>query len=140
MKKGTNTIFFIPKIRVLKHKKVTYIRILCAIRLKKSETHQVQITAGENLVEFYSINSTPTAAIETIKMHWNSVISIEGAKYCTIDLKNFFLQAKLKDFKYIRILFNIILPNFIVQYNLGILVHTDRYVYAEVRGGIYSSL
>ena len=67
--KGKDTIFFIPKSKVPKHKKVTYTRIVSAIRPQKSEKHRVRLTIGSNLISYAGTTSTPTAAITTIKAH-----------------------------------------------------------------------
>ena len=56
-------------------KTATYIRTVYAIRRYKTETHRVHITAGGNRVFYVGEKSTPIVSIETIKMHWNSVIS-----------------------------------------------------------------
>ena len=41
------------------------------------------------------------------------------------------------EYEYIKIQLSITLLAFIEQYNLTELVHTDDYVYTEVRGGMY---
>ena len=89
------------------------------------------------MVIYEGVTSTLTASLETIKLHWNSVISTKGAKYCTIDLKDFFLQANLTEHEYIRIPLDIIPQDFIEQYNLKSLVYADDFACAEVRGGMH---
>ena len=97
--KGRNTIFFISRSKVPPNKQVTYTRIVCAIRPQKTETHRVRLIAGGNLISYDGITSTPTAAITTIKDHWNLVISTKGARYATLDIKDFYLNSQLKDYK-----------------------------------------
>jgi len=133
--KGNNTLYFIKNIP--KGKKVTYARIVCSIRPQKTETHRVRLTAGGNLVNYKGDPSTPTCSIETIKMHWNSVLSTPGAKYCTIDLKDFFLMATLDDSEYLRIHISLIPISFREAYKLDEIVDEKGYVYCEIRGGMY---
>jgi hypothetical protein len=45
----------------------------------------------------------PTAGLETAKLHWNSVVSTAMAKYMCIDLKNFYLTARLEYYEYMTI-------------------------------------
>jgi len=120
-----------------RNKRATYVRIVCAIRPNKTEKYRVRLTAGGNLVHYDGEKNTPTVSLETIKIHWNSVISTKGAKYCTIDLNDFFLIAALLEYEYIKIPISLFPPGFIVQYNLNEIVHSDGYVYAEVCGGMY---
>ncbi len=62
----------------------------------------------------------PTAGLETAKLHWNSVVSTAMAGYMFIDLKNFFLTAKLEYYKYMTIPLTYF-PTWIVkQYNLNL--------------------
>jgi len=62
-------LFFIPRNKVPKHKKVTYARIVCSIHPKKTEIHRVRLTAGGNLISYKGTTSTPIASITTIKAH-----------------------------------------------------------------------
>ena len=68
---GRNTFYFIAKDKVPRDKRVTYARLVCAIRPQKKETHRVRLTAGGNLVDYPGNTSAPTAGIVTIKTHWN---------------------------------------------------------------------
>ena len=135
--KGNNTFFFTPKKQMPNNKTATYIRTVCAIRPHKTETHRVRITAGGNRVFYAGEKSTPIASIETIKMHWNSVISTKNAKYMTIDLKDFYLKLKLLEYEYIKIKLSTIPPEFAQKYNLHDIVDSSGYVHAEVRGGMH---
>jgi hypothetical protein len=69
-------------------------------------------------------------------MHWNSVISTPTSRYCTIDIKDFYLNSKLEEYEYMRLPVDLI-PNEIMDlYNLHDLV-CDGFIYIEVRGGMY---
>ena len=45
----------------------------------------------------------PTAGLETTKLHWNSAVSTALAKCMCIDIKNFYLMAKLEYSEYMTI-------------------------------------
>ena len=101
--KGNNSLFFIPKSKVPRGKKVTYARIVYCIHPKKTETHRVRITAGGNIVNCKGDPNNTMYSIEAIKMHSNSTLSIPGEKCCTADLKDFFLMAALEENEHLRI-------------------------------------
>ena len=42
--KGTNTAMFIPKSKVLKEKKVTYVKIVCKVKTEKEEKERTRLT------------------------------------------------------------------------------------------------
>jgi hypothetical protein len=74
------------------------------------------------------------------KMHFNSVISdaSRGARYCTCDLKDFFLQSVMKIFQYIRIHRRYVPEEVIAEYSLT-PEHFDSKgcLYVEIRKGMY---
>ena len=79
MPRGLNTIFFIPHAKP-KHKKATYVQIVCANRPQKSETKRVCWKAGGNHIEYAGNLAIPTANIITVKIHNNSTISTHKHK------------------------------------------------------------
>ena len=113
--KGKNTFFFIPRNKVPKYKKVTYARIVCSIRPQKTEIHRVRLNAGGNLISYKGTTSTPTVAITTIKAHWNSVISTKDVKYTPLDIKDFYLNSQLKDYKYMKMHISLFLSDFVLE-------------------------
>jgi hypothetical protein len=94
--KGTNTIFFITKDKVPDGRTVTYARVVCTVRPEKEEINRTRITAGGNLITDYPGDvSTETAGLETVKIHWNSVLSTPGAKWMGMDISNMYLNTPL---------------------------------------------
>jgi hypothetical protein len=57
---------------------------------------------GGNLINVPGDCGTPTVDMVTAKLHLNSVISTKGASYCTIDLKDFYLNTPLVRTEYMR--------------------------------------
>ncbi len=56
--------------------------------------------------------------INTAELHWNSVVSTEDARYMCLDIKNFYLTAALKYYKYVGIPLLYFLAWAIEQYKL----------------------
>jgi hypothetical protein len=90
---GTNAIFVMThdaiKLVSKKGKKFTYGNPVVNYRPQKDDPHYIRITAGGNLIMYNSSPSIRTADLDTVKLHWNSVISTPGAKYMCLDVKIF---------------------------------------------------
>ncbi len=65
-------------------------------RPQKEDPHRIRKTAGGNLINHPGELTTRTADITTSKLHWNSVLSTQKAKYMCLDLKSFYLSAPLE--------------------------------------------
>jgi hypothetical protein len=61
---------------------------------------------------------TRTADIRTSKLHWNSVLGTQQAKYMCLDLKNFYLSAPLDRCKYMRTPISMLPAWIVAQYDL----------------------
>ncbi len=136
MPTGTNTLWFIPQSKVPKHKKPTYIRVVCADRPEKTNPRRVRWTAGGDRVDYPGNKTTKTADLTTAKIMFNSVISTPNGRFITIDLKDFYLCSDLHDYEYVRIPVHLLPDSIIELYNLKPLI-VNGYVYAEVRKGMY---
>jgi hypothetical protein len=121
---------------VPKGKIFTYGRFVVDTCPNKSETHQVRLTVGGNLVQYPGDVSTRSADLTTAKCLWNSTISTEGATYMCLDVKNFYLGTPMYSFENMLISIKLIPQEIIVQYNLLPLV-SDGHVYIEVKTGMY---
>jgi hypothetical protein len=103
---GMDTIFFIPKDKVLqaRAKDITYGLITCLIRPEKTdEPNQTRLVAGGDRVSYPFDAGTPTANLLTIKLLINSVISTPGARFFTMDIKNFYLCTPMTRYEYMRL-------------------------------------
>ena len=67
-------------------------------------------------------------------MHLNSVISTEGAKHMTMDLKDFSLKFYLLECEHVKIKLSTTPSDFAAQCDSHNLVDKSGHVYAEVRG------
>ena len=77
----------------------TYANIVIDFRLQKEDPHRIQITAGGNLINHPGELTTRTADITTSKLHWNSVLSTQKAKYviklpCSIYIMLYFQKGR----------------------------------------------
>jgi hypothetical protein len=71
---------------------VTYGLITCLIRPKKiDKLNMMRLVAGGDRVHYPYNAGTPTANLLTVKLLINSVILTPGARFFTMDIKNFYL-------------------------------------------------
>ena len=139
---GKDVLEWIKRSEVPKGKKVTYPRTTIADRPEKEmgggERFRTRITAGGNLLDYHGSTYTPGASIETVKLHWNSVLSSPGYKYCTGDISNMYLESLLPpgDEEYVKYRYQDIPPRIIAAYNLDAIVH-DGYCYARIKKAWY---
>ena len=97
----------------------------------------MRCTLGGNLIQYPGDKSTPTASIPVIKLLIiNSVLSTPGAKFCSVDIKDFYLQSTLPEAEYISVPFRLIPPDIISDYKLKSKVSNGN-VYARVNKGMY---
>ncbi len=137
--KGTNAMFIMAhdKIRhALAAKKFfTYANPVVDYQPQKDDPHCIRITAGGNLIDYDGDASICTANIDTAKLHWNSVISTENARYMCLDIKKIYLTAALEYFEYMKIPLTLFPVWTIEQYNLHALA-LDGWVYIEMRRAV----
>ena len=125
---GMDLFNWIHRAQVPHNKKVPYLHYTVDIRPEKSKIHQTRITAGGNRLDYHGNVSMHTTSMETIKTHWNSVVSTPNARYCTGDISNMYLCLMHDDTEYVRFPVQLILHNFIAHYKLQSLIR-NGYVY-----------
>jgi hypothetical protein len=135
---GTDTMRFVPFSDLPPGYKATYVYFVCAYRPEKPNPYRVRITLGGDRLEFDGLTSTKTADLTTCKVHFNKVISTPGGRFCTTDLKHFYLNTFMeeKDWVYAKIPIDCIPQHIIDMYHLTPLIH-NGYVYVQVRKGMY---
>ena len=136
---GTNTIFFIHRheIPADRFRDCTYARICANYRPEKEDPHRVRCTLGGDRVNCPDDCGTPTADLLTVKLLLNSVVSTPGAKFFTMDIKDFYLNTPMKRFEYVRMRMSDLPQEIIEEYNLEEKATKDGNVYVEVRRGMY---
>jgi hypothetical protein len=137
--KGTDAMEFIPFHQVPKNKKVAYANMVCDHRPHKTEKYRVRLTIGGDVLDYFGSTASPAASLIETKLLLNSTISDShlGARFCTIDIKDFFLQTILEDTEYLRIHEIYFLEDIRKRYNIDKIIANDGYVYCKVKKGLY---
>ena len=76
--------------------------------------HGIRLTVGGDKPTFYGSVSTPTSDLTTSKLHWNIIISIPGANYLVIDIKDFYLNNPMLKHEYYEIALSLI-PHVVID-------------------------
>ena len=136
--KGTNTAYFVHphKIPADRWKDVTYGRIVTSYRPEKTEPNRTRLTIGGDKINYPDDVGTPTADLLTVKHLLNSTISTPGAKFMTLDIKDFYLNTPLNRYEYLRLKLDDIPADVQAHYHLADKAK-NGFVYAEVRRGMY---
>ena len=92
---------------------------------------------GGNLVNYPGEVGTPSADLLLIKIFFDSVISMPGAKFANADISNFYLMMPLDRPEYARIKLSNILEEIIVEYNLHKKATPDGWAYIKIVRGMY---
>ncbi len=138
--KDTDTIFFIPRHKVPKEraKDVTYGLITCLVRPKKTEEpNRTRLVAGGDRVHYPFDAGMPTANQLPVKLLINSVISTPGARFFTMDIKNFYLCTPMSRYEYMRLKLSDMPEDVIEHCKLRDISTPDGYVYCEIQQGMY---
>jgi hypothetical protein len=138
--KGMNTMF------VMSHNKIrhvldtghkfTYGNPVVDYRPQKEDPHRIRITAEGNLITYASSPSIQTVDLDMAKLHCNSVISTKGAKYMCLDVKLFYLTAKLEYFEYMRMPLELFLIWIQEQCNLKMLPYKG-FMHLEMQRAVW---
>ena len=135
---STDTIEFIAFEAVPRNRDVTYLTMVFDYRPLKSEPYRCRLVVGGDRLSFDDDASAPTTDLTETKLLLNSVISDawQGARFCSADLKDFFLASPMQRPEYAKIHIKYIPQDIIDQYNLMELVHND-YIYIKIKRGMY---
>lgn len=133
---GTDTIDFIPHSDVLSGKTVTYGRIVCTYRPQKEEKNRTRITVNGTLIVCLYDVSASTSDMTTANLLFNSVISTPGARFMTLDLKNFYLGTPLPQNRFTKMKIEIWPEEIIDKSNLRAIEH-NGWVFICIKRGMY---
>jgi hypothetical protein len=136
--KGTNTIFVICRKDIPHYRKgiVTYAWVCVNDCLEKEDSNRTQVIVGSNLLHYPGNCGTLKVGMITVKLHLISIISTKNACYCTIDLKDFYLNTPMDQPEYMRMKISNLPPNFIKANNLNDLATNDGTIYVKIQKGI----
>jgi hypothetical protein len=102
---GTNTFFLIDYQDIPAHKKkeICHTMVVCEVCPEKDNPDCTGITIGGNHICYPGNVGTNTALLELVKLLLNSILSRKGARFSSINLKNFYLDTPMPDPEYVRI-------------------------------------
>jgi hypothetical protein len=103
-------------------------------RPQKKEVNRTRLMLGGNLIDYPEDVSTHTAEMDTIKILLNSVVSTPEAKFCGLDITNFYLDTPLDRYE---IPINLVPSESIEEYQVQDKITEDGFIYAEIRKGMY---
>jgi hypothetical protein len=113
--------------------------VVCEVRHDKDDPDRTCITIGGSHICYPGDVGTNTASLELFKLLLNSVLSCNGARFSSIDLKNFYLDTPMPNPEYVRIKITDIPAEFIEEYTLAGR-DRDGWIYFEIRRGCYGLL
>jgi hypothetical protein len=87
------------------------------------------LVAWGDIVHHPFDTGTPTTNLLTVKLLHNSVISTPGARFFTMDIKNFYLCIPMTRYKYMQLKLFDMPDNVIAHYHLHNIATPNRYVY-----------
>ena len=113
--------------------------MVCDYRPLKSEKYRVRLTVGGDKFTCEFDVASPAASVLETKLILNSVISDahKGARFLTLDIKDFFLCSALDDPEYMRIRAKYFSNVFREKYNLNQKINCDGYIYCMIQKGMY---
>ncbi len=137
--KGTDTIVFIrpDDVPIDRIKDVMYGCVCVNYHPDKEDPNQTCLIVGGNRVNYPGNCGTLTVNMVTVKLHLNSVISTKGARYCTIDLKDFYLMTPMACPKFMRMKIKALLAKIIELYKLTDKATSDGFIYIKIQKGMY---
>jgi hypothetical protein len=103
--------------------------------LQKEDSNQACITIGGNLIDYLFELTTHTANLTLSKILWNSTISTPGARFLTVDIRNFYLETPMDHHDHMHMKIELFLQEIIDHYNLNYKVK-GGYVYISIKKGM----
>ena len=97
----------------------------------------MRLTVGGDRVNYPGDCGTPTVDMVTVKLCLSSVISTKGARYCTIDRKDFYLMTPMERPEYMCMKIKDLPSEFIVIYKLNDKATSDGFIYIKIQKGMY---
>ena len=83
-------------------KKATYLKVVVANEPNKAIKQRVCFTVSGDKIDYAGDCSSKTADLTTAKCLFNSVLSTPGAKFMAMDIKDFYLNTPMEEYKYIH--------------------------------------
>ncbi len=110
--------------------------VVCEVQPDKDNLNHTRITIGGKRICYPGNVGTNTASLELLKLLLNSVLLQKGARFSSIDLKNFYLDTPMPKPEYVHIKIMDIPQEFINKYKRTGLDH-DGLIYFKIHQGCY---
>ena len=133
--KAQDAMEFIAYSDIPKDRNLRYANFICDYCPLKTEQFRARMTIGGDRLEYPDETSSPTASLVETKLLINSVISdhkLQNAKFCSIDIKDFFLATPMVKAEYLRTHKRYFSPEFTNTYKLHDKMH-NGYIYCKVK-------
>jgi hypothetical protein len=111
-----------------RRKDVTYGRMCINYHPEKADPNCTCLTVGSNCITYPRDCGNPTADMVTVKIHLNNVLSTKGARYCTIALKDFYLNTLMVHPEFMHMKLAELPEDFARIYKLHNLVDANGFV------------
>ena len=134
---GTQAMEMIKPSDISNNRTITYASMVCGYRPLKQEAHHCRLVVGGDKLPYASNSAAPAANLIESKILFNSVISTKGAKFMTIDIRNFFLSSHMQHPEYMKIHQDDILQDILDQYKADQFMDCKGYVYFKITKGMY---
>ena len=93
-------------------------QLVASIHPLKAETYYVRVTVSGDRLEYDGFTSTVPASLTTVKLYLNRTISTPGARYMSLNIKDYYHGIPMDDFEYAQLPLTLILLAIIKQYDL----------------------
>ena len=112
-------------------------KIVCNVRPQKEEVNRTRFTFRGNNLSVPMDYGTPTADLLTLKFLLNSVVSFSGAKFMTLDLKDFYLNIPMECFEFLQMKIDHFPQDVINYYCLKEKIDDEGYLLVCIKKGMY---
>ena len=109
--------------------------MFASIILTKTEVNRVRVTVGGNRLNFPGATTTHCAGLTSTKCLLNITISTPGARFITLDIKDFYYGTAMARYEYMKLALACIPDKIFEQYSLRTLIN-NGWVYLEIRKGV----
>jgi hypothetical protein len=136
---GTNTIIFIGHndVPIDRRKDVTYGRVCVNYCPEKANPNWTHLKVGGNRITYSGNCGAPTVDMVTVKIHLNSVVSTKGAHYCTINLKDSYLNTPMAHPEFMRMKLAKLPKEFAQNYKLHDLANANGFISIKIQKRMY---
>ncbi len=119
------------------HERCHIWQFVCTECPEKTKTNRTWFTVGGDCIKYPGAVATPTAKMLVAKLLFNSMISIRGAPFMTMDISNFYLNSPIPHPEFICIKLSNIPDKIIVEYKLREKTTSYGSIYIMATKGMY---